>query len=183
MLLTFWGLVKFGQNQFSVLRIEYPLGGSSKKCSYVYLLLIVAMVLLLWLHIVLLWHQVTMVASEQHLYQIELPRKRATGSIHDYLFCHCPLVGSLFEVLKIRLHVCCFHHINHFGHKQPSHPHQGLPFHFLINIICLKKEKTSREGHWWDISHLHELFSCVVACYNGQTECVNHLEPLSCVYY
>ncbi len=43
-----------------------------------------------------------MVASEQHLYQaIVLPRKLATGSIHDYLFCYCPLVGILFEVLRI----------------------------------------------------------------------------------
>ncbi len=43
-----------------------------------------------------------MVASEQHLYQtIVLPRKLATGSIHDYLFCNCPLVGILFKVLRI----------------------------------------------------------------------------------
>ncbi len=43
-----------------------------------------------------------MVASEQNLYQtIVLPRKLATGSIHDYLFCYCPLVGILFEVLRI----------------------------------------------------------------------------------
>ncbi len=38
-----------------------------------------------------------------HLYQtIELPRKLPTGSIHD-LFCYCPLVSILFEVLKIDL--------------------------------------------------------------------------------
>ncbi len=50
-----------------------------------------------------------MVASEQHLYQtivqfdktIVLPRKLATGSMHDYLFCYYPLVGILFEVLRI----------------------------------------------------------------------------------
>ncbi len=54
--------------QFSVPRIEYSLGGSIKKDSHVYFLLIVAMVLLLWRQIVLLWHQVTMVASEQHSY-------------------------------------------------------------------------------------------------------------------
>ncbi len=78
--------------QFSVHEIEYPLGGSSKNGSHIYFLLIVAMVLLLWHQIVLLWHHVTMVASEQHLYQIVqfdktivLPRKLATGSIHDYL--------------------------------------------------------------------------------------------------
>ncbi len=88
--------------EFSLPQIEYPLGGSSKKGSHVYFLLIVAIVLLLWHQILLLWHQVTMVVSEQHLYQrIVLPRKHATGSIHDYLFCYYPLVGILFEVLRI----------------------------------------------------------------------------------
>ncbi len=43
--------------QFSVPQIEYPLRGSSKTSSHVYFLLIVAMVLLLWCEIVLLWHQ------------------------------------------------------------------------------------------------------------------------------
>ncbi len=43
--------------QFSVPQIEYPLRGSSKKGSHVYFLLIVAMVLLLWHHIELLWRQ------------------------------------------------------------------------------------------------------------------------------
>ncbi len=70
------------------------------------------MVLLLWHQFVLLWHQVTMVASQQHWYQIlvqfdktiVLPRKLATGSKDDYLFCYCrPLVGILFEVLKIKV--------------------------------------------------------------------------------
>ncbi len=53
-----------------------------------------------------------MVASEQHLFQtiahfdktIELPRKLATASIHDYLFHYCALVGILFEVLRIPFH-------------------------------------------------------------------------------
>ncbi len=40
--------------QFSVPQIEYPLGGSSKTGSHVYFLLIVAMVLLFYRHIVLL---------------------------------------------------------------------------------------------------------------------------------
>ncbi len=45
-----------------------------------------------------------MEASEPHLYQrIVLPRKLATGSIHDYLFCYCPLVGILFKVLRIEI--------------------------------------------------------------------------------
>ncbi len=51
----------------------------------------------------------TIVTSEQHLYQtivqfdktIVLPRNLATGTIHDYLFCNCPLVGIIFEVLRI----------------------------------------------------------------------------------
>ncbi len=82
--------------------MEYPQGGSSKKCSHVYFLSIVAIVPVLWHQFVQLWHQVTMVASEQHLYQtIVLPRKLAIGSIHDYLFCYGPLVGILFEVLRI----------------------------------------------------------------------------------
>ncbi len=50
-----------------------------------------------------------MVPSEQHLYQtivqfdktVVLPRKLATGSIHDYMFCYCLLEGILFEVLRI----------------------------------------------------------------------------------
>ncbi len=55
----------------------------------------------------------TIVTSEQHLYQtivqydktIVLPRKLATGNIDDYLFCYCPLVGILFEVLRINTNV------------------------------------------------------------------------------
>ncbi len=81
----------------------------SLKDSHVYFLLIFAMVLLLWRQIVLLWYQVTMVALKQQLYQtmvqfdkiIVLLRKLATGIIHDYLFCYCPLVCVLFEVLRI----------------------------------------------------------------------------------
>ncbi len=43
-----------------------------------------------------------MVVSEEHLYQtIVLPRKLATGNIHDYRFCYCPLVSILFEVRRI----------------------------------------------------------------------------------
>ncbi len=66
-------------------------GAVAKKSSHVYFLLIVAMVLLLWCQIVLLWHQATMVAAEQHTYlRIVLPKKLATGSMHNYLFCYCP---------------------------------------------------------------------------------------------
>ncbi len=49
--------------QFSVSQIEYPLGGSIEKGCHVYFLLITSMILPLWCQIVLLWHQVTMVAS------------------------------------------------------------------------------------------------------------------------
>ncbi len=91
-----WGV------ELSAPQIKYTLGGSSKKGSHVCILLIVAMVLLLWHQIVLLWHQVTMVSSKQNLYQtIVLPIKVSIGSIHDYHFCCCPLVGILFEVLRI----------------------------------------------------------------------------------
>ncbi len=82
---------------FSVPQIEYPLGGSIKKGSHDYFLLIVAMV-------ILVTSDCTIVTSG-HLCQtivqfdktIVLPRNPATGSIHDYLFCNSPL----FEVLRI----------------------------------------------------------------------------------
>ncbi len=81
-------------------RIE--LGGSSKKGSQVYFLMIVAMVLILWHQIVLFCHQVTIVALEEHWFQtivqigktIVLPIKLATGNIHDNLFYYCHLAPS-----------------------------------------------------------------------------------------
>ncbi len=49
-----------------------------------------------------------MLASGQHLYQtivefdkIVLPRKLASRGIHDYHFFLMPLVGIVFEVLRI----------------------------------------------------------------------------------
>ncbi len=45
------------QSQYTGPQIEYKLGGTSKKSSHVYFLLIVAMVLVMWHHIVLLWCQ------------------------------------------------------------------------------------------------------------------------------
>ncbi len=63
----------------------------------------------------------TIVMSGQHFYQtivqfdktIVLPIKLVTGSIHDYLFCYCPLVGILFEVLRIEpLNTYLTHHTN-----------------------------------------------------------------------
>ncbi len=57
------------RNMFSLIKlftIFFPLGESSKNLQ-VYFLLIIAMELLLWRQIVLLWHQVTIVVSEQQL--------------------------------------------------------------------------------------------------------------------
>ncbi len=45
----------FHHSQLSVPQTEYTLGGTNKMGSHVYFQLIVAMVLLLWRHIVLLW--------------------------------------------------------------------------------------------------------------------------------
>ncbi len=38
--------------------------------------------------------------NSQYL-KIVVPCQLSTGSKHDYLFCYCPLVGILFEVVKI----------------------------------------------------------------------------------
>ncbi len=44
----------------------------------------------------------TFISNNSTIWQIiVLPRKLATGSIHDYLFCYYPLVGIPFEVLRI----------------------------------------------------------------------------------
>ncbi len=63
-----------------------------------------------------------MVAAEQHLYQtIVLPRKLTTGSIYDYLFCYCLLVGILFEVLRIivqRAFILVFNAFNYTTFKE-----------------------------------------------------------------
>ncbi len=94
--------------QFSVPRIECP-KGSSKKGSHVYFLLWVFWVILLFCQIVLSfdinvvlmlswWPDVTIVQSDV---TIVVPWQLSTGSKHDYLFCYCPLVGILFEVLRI----------------------------------------------------------------------------------
>ncbi len=44
------------------------------------------------------WRGVTL---EQSDVTIVVPQQLSTGSKHDYLFCYCPLVGILFEVLRI----------------------------------------------------------------------------------
>ncbi len=85
------------KKQVSVPQTEYTLGGSNKKGSHVYFLLIVAMVLLLWHEIALLWHQVTMVALEQHLYQNYSITQKTCNRKYTWLpFSYCPLVGILF---------------------------------------------------------------------------------------
>ncbi len=43
------------------------------------------------------WPDVTIVQSDV---TIVVPWQLSTGSKHDYLFCYCPLVGILFEVLR-----------------------------------------------------------------------------------
>ncbi len=94
--------------QFSVPQIEYPLGGSSKKGSHVYFLLqVFRLILLLDINVVLMlpwWSDVTIVESDV---TIVVPWQLSTGSKHDYLFCYCPLVGILFEVLRIVPHLQC----------------------------------------------------------------------------
>ncbi len=83
--------------------------GSSKNGSHVYFLLQVFWVILLFCQIVLLfdinvvlmlpwWPDVTIVQSNV---TIVVPCQLSIASIHDYLFCYCPLVGILFEVLRI----------------------------------------------------------------------------------
>ncbi len=113
--------------QFLVPQIEYSLGGSSIKGSHVYFMLI------------LLRYQVTKVASEQHLYQTIVQfdknnsfahRKLATWSTHDYLFCYCPLVSILFEVLRIEI----VYFIYHFS-KTNTHLFVYLYRLLLIKII------------------------------------------------
>ncbi len=88
--------------KFSVSQIGYPLGGSSKKGSHVYFLLQVFWVILLFdINVVLMlpcWPDVTIVQSDA---TIVVPWQLSTGSKHNYLFCYCPLVGILFEVLRI----------------------------------------------------------------------------------
>ncbi len=97
-----------------------------QKGSHVYFLLQVFWVILLFCQIELLfdvnvalrlpwWPDVTIVQSD---ITIIVPWQLSTGSKHDYLFCYCPLVGILFEVLRIRLlnlrqsvqamHIICF---------------------------------------------------------------------------
>ncbi len=45
------------------------------------------------------WPDVMIVQSD---ITIIVPWHQSTGSIHDYIFCYCPLVGILFEVLRIQ---------------------------------------------------------------------------------
>ncbi len=91
--------------QFSVSQIEYLLGGSSKKGSHIYFLLIVAMVLLFWYQIVLLWHQVTNGSIRTTFISNNNTTQKTCNRKYTWLsFCYCPLVGILFEELTI---LCC----------------------------------------------------------------------------
>ncbi len=87
--------------QFSLPQIQHPQGGRSKKGSHVYFLLQFFWVILLFdINVVLMlpWWPVTIVQSDL---TIVVPWQLSTGSKHDYLFCYCPLVGILFEVVRI----------------------------------------------------------------------------------
>ncbi len=64
---------------------------------------------------------------------IVLPWQLSTGRIHDYLFCYCPLVGILFEVLRI----------NH-----------GV-FHKKIRTCSLRKEIVNNK--WWICCHFPKM--------------------------
>ncbi len=87
---------------FSVPQIEYPLGGSSKNGSHVCVLLQDFWVILLFdINVVLLlpwWPNVTKIQSDV---TVLVPWQLPTGSIHDYLYCYCLLVGIVFEVMII----------------------------------------------------------------------------------
>ncbi len=80
----------------------HQIGGPTKKGSHVYFLLQVFWVILLFdINVILMlpwWPDVTIVQSDV---TIVVPWQLSTGSKHDYLFCYCPLVGILFEVLRI----------------------------------------------------------------------------------
>ncbi len=90
-------------SQFSVAQIEYPLGGSNKRSSHVYFLLQVFWIILLFdINVVLMlpwWHDVKIIQCDV---TIVVPWQLSTGSKHDYLVL-LPLVGKLFEVLRIVL--------------------------------------------------------------------------------
>ncbi len=79
-----------------------PTRGSSKKGSHVYFLLQVFWVILLFdINVVLMlpwWPDITIVQSDA---TIIVPWQLSTGSKHDYLFLLLPVVGILFEVLRI----------------------------------------------------------------------------------
>ncbi len=86
-----------------------PVKLCSKKGSHVYLLLQVFWVILLFCH--KCCSDVTIVQSD---IKIVVPWQLSTGSKHDYLFCYCPLLGILFEVLRIvatqcqnTIHIMC----------------------------------------------------------------------------
>ncbi len=75
--------------------------GSSKKGSHVYFLLQVSNTIVMS-NCTIVWYKccpdVTIVESN---ITIVVPGLLSTGSKHDYLFCYCPLVGILFEILRI----------------------------------------------------------------------------------
>ncbi len=44
-------------------------------------------------------------------------------------------------------------------------PNSSMPrFHPFSNMGSNYPYTSSREGHWWDISHVHKLFACHLSC-------------------
>ncbi len=99
---SFTNIFTLSSLEFTVPRIGYPLGGISKNGSHVYVLLQVFRVILLFeINVVLMlpwWTGVTIVQCD---ITIVIPWQLSTGSIQYYLFCYCPLVGILFEILRV----------------------------------------------------------------------------------
>ncbi len=132
--------------------------------------------LLLWCQIVLLWHQVIMVASEQHLFQtivqfdktIILPRKLATGSVHDYLFHYCPLVGILFEVRRILTTFLHTDTVQHFFYQIKYN------FHGIFWLWCVQYGMYDYEN----VIHVRSLNSCLL---NGLYSWFQHIYSLNAV--
>ncbi len=104
-----WNHLPYGEylsksHEFSVPQIKYPQGGSSKKGSHVYFLLMVAMVLLLWCQIVLhMYCDIrTFISDNSTIWQNNSITQKTCNRKYRWLpFCYCPLVGILFEVLRI----------------------------------------------------------------------------------
>ncbi len=97
-------IVYYSREDFRILSTSnrIPTRGSTKKGSHVYFLFQLFWVILLFdINVIFTlpwWPDVTTVQSD---ITIVVLWQLSTGSIHDYLFCYCPLVSILFEVLRV----------------------------------------------------------------------------------